>query len=400
MRGLKRDAGKREKPRRLAHDPMSPFAFHPSALGTLGVELEWMTVDQHGGQQVAAAPALLAAMAPTPRIKAELFASTIEINSAVHSAVSDCFSELAELRRLVLAQPQMAGVGLLSSGTHPFSHWRDQQVSDDPRYHKLLERMGWMARRFNIFGMHVHVGIGDGDRCIRAMNALLPIMHVFLALSANSPFWHGEDTALASTRLKVFEGLSQSGMPFYFHDWADFVACAERLLASGSIDSIREIWWEMRPHPDFGTLEVRISDMPSSLADARALAALIRAEVMTAVAGDAPPVRVHPSLIRENRWRACRYGMQAVMIDPCLGPSGETVVMPLLDWLARRLDWLGSLGTADAVDLHCVAERLPYWRQHGDGAMRQRRMLDRLGGDMTRLVQEMQRLDGWEEGDA
>jgi len=359
------------------------------------VELEWITVDHTSGAQSPAAPALLAAIPSTPHLKAELFTSTIEINSTVHRHTSDCFAELAELRRTVLAHPSMEGIGLLSSGTHPFSHWRDQQVSDDSRYHALLKRMGWMARRFNIFGMHVHIGIGDGDRCIHALNQLLPIMHIFLALSANSPYWHGEDTGLASSRLKVSEGLSQSGMPFYFHDWADFTLCAERLLASGSIHSIREIWWEMRPHPNFGTLEVRISDMPLSFDDARAIAALIRAEVMTAVADHAPQQRVHPSLIRENRWRACRYGMAMDMLDPFVTTAHSPFVVPLLDWLEQRLTWLAAEGEADPADLTLVRQQLLRWHKRGDGARRQRLLLKGCSGDMAQLINTMQREDGW-----
>ncbi len=375
-----------------------PLPFHPSATGSIGVELEWVTVDAASGAQVAAAPDLLAALPEpegVPRIKAELFASTIEINSDIHHDVRACFAQLARLRRFVLRQPRMEGAALLASGTHPFSHWREQQVSDDPRYHKLLKRMGWMARRFNIFGMHVHVGIGDGEQCITAHNALLPVMHLFLALSANSPLWHGDDTGLASSRLKVFEGLSQSGMPFYFANWRDFSTCVERLKATGSIDSIREIWWEVRPHPDFGTLEMRICDMPATFAEARALTALIRAEVMTAAAGCTMATkRVHPSLIRENRWRACRYGVEAVMIDPY---RGETV--PLLDWLRQRLRWLAAQSVAEEDDLALVHEALPRWQREGDGARRQRLLLRQQDGDLRRLVTQMRQHDGWEAAD-
>jgi len=372
--------------------------FNHSAFGSIGVELEWITVDQASGAQIAAAPALLASLSNTAiasRIKAELFASTIEINSDIHHDVTSCFAELAQLRRFVLAQPSMQGVGLLAAGTHPFSHWRDQQVSDDPRYHQLLQRMGWMARRFNIFGMHVHVGIGDGERCITALNALLPVMHLFLAISANSPLWHGDDTGLASSRLKVFEGLSQSGMPFYFENWQDFSRCVEQLQSTGSIDSIREIWWEMRPHPNFGTLEMRICDMPASFTDALALTALIRAEVMTAAAGiTMTGKRVHPSLIRENRWRACRYGMDAIMIDPY---HGHTVT--LLTWLQQRLQWLSEQAVAFPQDLDIITQALPRWQTQGDGALRQRKQLQQCDGDLHSLVQQMRENDGWEQTD-
>jgi carboxylate-amine ligase len=277
------------------------------------------------------------------------------------------------------------GAMLLASGTHPFSRWQDQEVSDDARYRRLIDRLCWTARRFNIFGIHVHIGMPDGDTCIATLNRLLPIMPVFLAISANSPYWHGHDTGMCSARIKVFEGLSQGGMPFYFDNWRDFEHCAGRLHATGSIDSVRDIWWEMRPHPDFGTLEIRIGDMPATCADTRAYVAYVRAESMaSAGAGN---IHVHPSLIRENRWRACRYGMRATMIDP----QTEALV-PVLDWLEERLDRLADRGS-DQADVEIVRERLDYWRSHGDGASRQRRIRNRkaVWADMIRDMRQ----DGW-----
>jgi len=367
---------------------LAPLAFNSSQLGTLGVEMEWMTVDRQGGGQVPEAPALLEGIAATPRIKAELFTSTIEINTAIHRETFACMDELTTLYAEVSHLLEDRNAAMLSSGTHPFSRWKEQQVSDDPRYHRLLDRLCWTARRFNIFGIHVHIGMPDGDTCIATMNRLLPVMPVFLAISANSPFWCGHDTGLSSARIKVFEGLSQGGMPFYFEDWSDFACCVQRLMSTASIDSVRDIWWEMRPHPDFGTLEVRIGDMPANRADALAYIAYVRAEVMAAAHADTPGYRrVHPSLIRENRWRACRYGMAAKMIDP----DGERIV-PVLDWLGERLKMLSN-GGADAADVAIVCRRLGEWRKLGDGASRQQRLREQHP-DWGDMVQAM-RQDGW-----
>lgn len=363
--------------------------FNRSRLGTLGVEMEWITVDRKTGGQAPAAPQLLASIPATPRIKAELFTSTIEINTDIHEASFDCMGELAELYAHVSRLLADQNISLLSSGTHPFSRWQEQQVSDDPRYHRLLQRLCWVARRFNIFGIHVHIGMPDGDTCIATMNHLMPVMPIFLAISANSPFWCGRDTGLSSTRLKVFEGLSQGGMPFYFESWLDFASCAQRLMDTGSIDSVRDIWWEMRPHPDFGTLEVRIGDMPASRADTLAYVAYVRAEVMAAARADRSGYRhVHPSLIRENRWRACRYGMDAKLIDP----DGEKVV-PVLDLLGSRLDMLLKDG-AEAEDVAIVCHRLTEWHRQGDGAKRQRQ-LHESSSDWASMIREMNGTDGW-----
>ncbi len=360
--------------------------FTPSKPGTLGVEMEWITVDTASGAQTPAAPGLLAAMPPTPHIKPELFTSTIEINTSIHGETRACIQELAELHDRISASLRTQHAALLASGTHPFSRWQDQQVSDNERYRRLVKRLRWMARRFNIFGIHVHIGMASGDACITALNRLLPVMPVFLAISANSPFWAGHDTGLASARIKVFEGLSQGGMPFYFEDWRDFTHCARRLMDTGSIDSVRDIWWEMRPHPDFGTLEVRVGDMPATRADTEAYVAYVRAEAMAAPnAPDRP--RTHPSLIRENRWRACRHGLEATIIDP------ETEKLtPVLDWLETRLEHLPRWG-AKAEDIAMVRARLPHWRAHGGGATRQRQ-LRKLATNQGDMIARM-RQDGW-----
>ena len=346
-----------------------------------------MTVDADQGGQIPVAPQLLRDIGETPRIKQELFTSTIEVNTGIHFDTLSCVNELDELRQTVLHHLSPMGGALLSSGTHPFSRWRDQHVSDDSRYHNLIERLQWMAYRFNIFGIHVHIGMPNGDRCIHVMNQLLPISPVFLAISANSPFWQGDDTGLSSSRVKIFEGLSQGGMPFYFQNWQDFEHCAERLLATGSIDSVRDIWWEMRPHPDFGTLEIRIGDMPPTKDDTTAYIAYVRSEAIAAINTE-PSKKVHPSLIRENRWRACRYGMTTELIDPV---SEELV--PLLDWLEKRSGWLADHG-ADPQDLSILHKQIKKWRREGDGSFRQRKMYEQ-SGNLEEVVKQMRQQDGW-----
>ncbi len=365
----------------------SSIPFHSSAPGTLGVEMEWMCVDNASGRQEPLAPDVLADLDQTPRIKPELFTSIIELNTDIHNNTPAAIAQLCELHAQVADALATRGAALLSASTHPFSHWRDQQLSDDPRYARLFRRLCWVARRFNICGIHAHIGMPDGDCCIRAMNQLLPIMPVFLAISANSPFWHGEKTGLMASRIKIFEGLSQGGMPFYFADWRDFEHCTTRLMATGSIDSVRDIWWEMRPHPDFGTLEIRIGDMPGSRADTAAYIAYVRAEAMAAATVSEQP-RVHPSLIRENRWRACRYGMRTVIIDPF-----SEALVPVLDWLEQRLEALAAAGISDD-ELAIVAARIPHWRKHGGGAEMQRRLYDQCA-DFAAMVAAMRQQDGW-----
>ena len=364
------------------------FPFSPSTPASTGVEMEWIIIDRQSAAQCPLAPDILPHVEHTARIKPELFTSTVEINTDIHHSTAACIRQLQALTMDVRRMLHPLHGDILASGTHPFSHWRQQTATDDPRYARLLERLQWMARRFNIFGIHVHIGMPDGDTCIRVMNQLLPVMPAFLAISANSPFWHGEDTGLSASRIKVFEGLSQGGMPFYFRDWEDFEHCAARLLATGSIDSVRDIWWEMRPHPDFGTLEIRVGDMPFSLDDTAAYIAYVRAETMAAMQTPQDRPRVHPSLIRENRWRACRYGIQMEIIDP----QTETA-RPLLQWLQQRLTLLHERGAA-AEDVAIVRRQIEQWAQHGDGATRQRQLhlSHRTFPDM---VHAMRCSDGW-----
>ncbi len=362
--------------------------FTPSRPGSLGIEMEWITVDAEHGEQTPLAPAVFSAVGHTPRIKPELFASTVEINTGIHAHVRPCIAEMAATYRQVSAILAERQGALLASGTHPFSRWQVQTITDDARYHRLIARQQRTARRFNIFGIHVHVGMPDGDACIGAMNRLMPILPCFLAISANSPYWHGEDTGLHSYRIKVSENLSQGGMPFYFEHWRDFQHCIQRLIATGSIDTVREIWWEMRPHPDFGTLEIRIGDMPATVEDVLAYTAYVRAECLAALtAGSGHCQRTHPSLIRENRWRACRCGMQAEIIDP---DSERTSTF--LNWLEHRLEKLARDG-APAEELAIVDARLPAWRRGGDGATRQRR-LHAESASPAAMIAHM-REDGW-----
>jgi len=367
--------------------PTHLFPFKSSGTGTLGVEMEWITVDEKYGTQIPVAPDVFAVTGDNPRIKPELFTSTVEINTSIHTQTPACMQELDQHYRKVSDILAEQHACLLSSGTHPLSRWRDQQITPDARYQRLIDRLQWMAHRFNIFGIHVHVGMPDGDTCIRAMNHLLPIMPVFLAISANSPFWQGEDTGLAASRIKVFEGLSQGGMPFYFDDWKDFEHCAGRLLATGSIDSVRDIWWEMRPHPDFGTLEVRVGDMPVQRDDTQAYVAYVRAETIAAMNAQ-DSIKVHPSLIRENRWRACRYGMQATIIDP----ETESLI-PVIDWLEARLSHLSGLG-ADSGELDIVADQIQRWRERGGGAQIQRQLYNDHP-EFPVLVRKLMEQDGW-----
>ncbi|HSP28105.1 MAG TPA: glutamate--cysteine ligase, partial [Ilumatobacteraceae bacterium] len=321
-----------------------------------------------------------------PKAKHELFQSTVEIITGVcespAQAGDDLRGTLAELR----AAAERRGLTLVSAGTHPFGLAREQVVSPQQRYRDLIEDLQWPARRLLICGMHVHVGVPDGSHAIRIIGELMRHHPLFLALSSSSPFFESEDSGLASARTKIFEGLPTAGLPPPIADWSDFESFMSTLLESGCISSIREVWWDIRPHPDFGTVELRMCDATPTVREAVALAALAQTLVEWAKRriddGSLPPPP-REWTIRENRWLAARYGLDATLIveHPETGhPERRSVrdmVTDLLDELHPVASDLGNLEALD--DLHLVLAA-------GSGAQRQRRVVE-AGGTLVDVVQ-------------
>jgi carboxylate-amine ligase len=205
----------------------------------------------------------------------------------------------------------------MCTGTHPFSAWADQTVSPDPRYHRLIENCQWTARRLLIFGIHTHVGVGSGEEAIAVSRSLSTFIPHFLALSSSSPFWQGRDTGLASVRSKIFESLPTAGLPYLLDNWGQFQRFMRTLIGAGTIRSIREVWWDIRPHPGFGTLELRICDGIPTLEETLSIVALSQCLVVWLGeryrAGLDNPEHQQWT-IRENKWRAARYGLDAEII--------------------------------------------------------------------------------------
>ena len=254
--------------------------FNSSPGPSLGVEVELELVDRQTGELVSAATDILTELGEGhpkdehPKAKHELFECTIEIITGICGTVAEARADLSETLAEVRAAADRRGLDLMCSGTHPYSKWEDQEVSEDPRYHQLLEEMEWTAQRLQIFGVHFHVGVRHGERVVAIANALAGYIPHLLALSASSPYWEGRDTGLASSRSKVFEGLPTAGLPEQLDDWAEFEHFMETLVSAGAITTIREVWWDIRPHPDFGTVELRMCDGIPTLREVAALAAL------------------------------------------------------------------------------------------------------------------------------
>jgi carboxylate-amine ligase len=301
-----------------------------------------------------------------PKAKHELLESTIEIITGVCTSVAEACTDLAGTLEQITEQTGPRGMELMCSGTHPFSDWAEQQISPNPRYAQLLEEMQWMGRRLQIFGIHVHVGVRSAEKAIAIANALSMYIPHFLALSASSPYWMGRDTGLASSRSKVFEGLPTAGLPYQLSGWDEFEAFMTTLVSARSINSIREVWWDIRPHPGFGTVELRICDGLPTLREVGAVAALSQCLVdwlNTLIdRGYTLPVP-RTWIVRENKWRAARRGMHAeILVDDkgTLSPlrTELTRLVEELAPVAHRLDCDGELEYALTM-----ADRPSYIRQ-------------------------------------
>ena len=362
--------------------------FSPSERSSVGVEWELELVDRGTRQLTSGATEILEQISPGrehPKAKHELMESTVEVITGVCGTVAEIEADLAATVAEVAAAAEQRGLGLMCSGTHPFTDWQTQRISPDPRYAKLIDDMQWLARRLQIFGVHVHVGVRAPEKAIPIVNALTSYVPHFLALSASSPYWKGEDTGLASARSKVFEGLPTAGLPYQLAGWQEFEEYMETLISTGTIESIKEVWWDIRPHPTYGTVELRICDGIPTLSEVGMVAALAQCLVDTfdreLDRGYTLPM---PKgwVVRENKWRATRFGMDAEII---VGERPRTV--PLRDALAELVLELGPA----AQRLGCETElaRIGDVLEHGASYQRQRQVSAASGGDLTAVVDSL-----------
>lgn len=331
--------------------------FNGSPNPTLGVELELQIIDPETKNLVSGAPGIIARSEGDPHVKPELIESTIELSTDVCRDVAAVREELTErVGRLVTICDEL-GYELASAGTHPFAEWAGQRVTSKERYSMLVERCQWPARRLMIFGLHVHVGVNSAEKAIAVVNALTTYLPHLLALSASSPFFNSLDTGLASSRVKVFESLPTAGLPYRLLNWAEFQRLMATLINAKAIESIREVWWDIRPHPDFGTVEVRICDGLATLDDVVAMTAMIQALVVWLGdlydEGTYFPLQRH-WVVRENKWRAARWALDAEIIvdeDGRLERLSESVekLIETLHPVATRLGSQGELAGIKAM---------------------------------------------------
>jgi carboxylate-amine ligase len=317
------------------------------------------------------------------RIKEELLQSTVEVATEPAQTVAEAIAEAGELRRRAHDYAEGHGVRVLSAGTHPFSRYEHQDVTEKPRYVELVDALQWAIERQLIFGLHVHVGLDTADQAIAVANALRTWLPELLALSANSPFWHGRDSGLSSTRSKVFDAMPRSGLPPAFASFDEFEQLVERGVRTRSFADYTFVWWDLRPHPRLGTIEVRICDAQTRLESVAVLVALVQSLVATladAHARGAIPAPQPVTLIAENKWRAVRHGLEAQLVD--LQHDVERQAREALLELAE-------LARPAAIRLGCVDELdlLEPLLARGDGASEQRAAAEAAGGSLLAVTQ-------------
>ena len=365
-----------------------PFA--ESERSTVGIEWELALVDADSGDLRQVAQTVLDAVTPSgggehPTIKQELLLNTVEIVTGVCRTVAEAGADLQrtveELRRVT----DPLRVELMCAGTHPFASWSNQKVTDKQRYATLIDRTQWWGRQMLIYGIHVHVGIESRDKVLPILRAVLAHYPHLQALSASSPFWGGRDTAYASNRALMFQQLPTAGLPFQFERWSDFEAYAGDMLHTGVIDDISEIRWDLRPSPRLGTLEMRICDGASNLAEVLVLAALTQClvEHFSALydAGEALP-HLPPWFVQENKWRSARYGMDAIIITNAAGDEElvSDAVERLLGDLAPTAERLGC--SEELAGIRTILHK-------GAGYQRQRAVARRSSGELGPVVEAL-----------
>src|SRR5215213_738614 len=334
---------------------------------TIGIEEELMILDSESLALANAIEAVLEEYGEDGNVKPELLEPVLEIATSPHPDTAAAGRELRALRRDVTEAAGRRGLCIGSAGTHPFAMWEDQRVSSRPRYRELIAALRFVARQEIIFGLHVHVGLDDADKAIHVANGMRVHVPILFALAANSPYWRADATGFASTRMPIFRAFPRVGIPPFYEDWADYERRINFMVETGVMDDYTFLWYDVRPHPNFGTVEIRAMDAQTRVEHTLALAALIQAMVKELSehyeAGE--PLADYPyEMLDENRWIAARHGLDGEVVDL---PSYERVptkalARRLYDRLLEHAQDLGS-----AAELECILDLL----DRGNGAARQ-----------------------------
>src|SRR5579872_2727591 len=354
---------------------------------SIGIEEEYQTIDPETRNLRSHIQAEIVEKGKTlmaERVKPEMHQSVVEIGTGVCKNIKEAKEEIRSIRRQMVTLARENNLRLAAGGTHPFAQWREQEIYPDERYHTIVEDMKMVARANLIFGLHVHIGIEDRETAIQIMNGARYFLPHILALSCNSPFWLGMETGLRSYRCKVFDKFPRTQIPDLYQSWSEFENYVNLLVKTRCIDNAKKIWWDIRPHPNFPTLEFRVADMPMRVEESIAISAMCQAVI-------AKLYKLHErnlsfrhysrSLIMENKWRAARYGLDGKLID-----FGKQQEVPERELLGEMLDFVADV----AEELDSV-EEIGYIRrilEEGNGADRQLRVFAETQ-DLNKVVDYM-----------
>ncbi len=354
---------------------------------TIGIEEEYQTVDPQTRDLRSHIKTEMLASGKRrleERVKAEMHQSVVEVGTRVCRTIDEAREDLYDLRRQMIHIAQENDLVLVAGATHPFADWRAQDIYPDERYERVVEDLQMVARANLIFGLHVHVGIEDREAAIRLMNSMRYFLPHILALSTNSPFWRGNKTGLKSYRAKVFDKFPRTNIPDWFGSWGEFESFCNLLIKTNCMDNAKKLWWDIRPHPFFNTVEVRICDIPLRAEETIAIAALIQATAATLwkLHNRNQDYRQYSrALLMENKWRAVRYGLDGKLID--FGKEEEVDERELiLEYLAFVEEAAEELGGREALQyIHTILAQ-------GSGADRQLRVYEETN-DLAAVVDYM-----------
>jgi len=378
---------------------MAKIDFHRNERPTVGIELELGLLDAKSMALTSAFGLLNARLTAEGHqeedggnFKPELMQCVMEINTGVCETITDAERDLRGKIAIVQDACDALGLRLWWGATHPFSSWEDQQITPDARYLQLVNLLQEMARRLVTFGLHVHVGVDSGDKAVMICDRIMRHLPTLLALSVSSPFWEGRRTGLQSHRSKVMEGLPTAGLPTLMRNWSEYVWLVNHMIDTGFINTIREIWWDVRPHHNFGTVEVRVCDMPGNLRDTLAIASLVQCLVKALsdeIDNGAYQSDSHPMMVQQNKWRAARFGNQAKLVN-----TNTYRVATVADTVASLIETLQP--TASELKCESYLNHCIFMAENPSAAQQQLDLLAETGDpkDMVRRLSETSRTVG------
>lgn len=354
---------------------------------TIGIEEEYQLVDKQTGDLSSTVDSIYGELVDLlgEQVKPEMHQCMIEVGTNICETAKDARQDLFHLRNTVARIAESQGLAIVAASTHPFANWAGQKISDNERYHKLVEDMQILSRSLLIFGMHVHVALEDREIAIQIMNAARYFLPHLLALTTSSPFWRGMETGLKSYRCEIFKKYPRTEIPDYFNSRGEYDAFINLLVKTNCIDNGKRIWWDLRPHPIYPTLEFRICDIPTRAEDSIAIAALcqaIVAKLHKLIKSNLGFRLYRRALIQENKWRALRYGLEGKLID-----FGKQTEVPVKDLIYELMDFVDDV--VDDLGSRKEINHIQNILKNGTSAERQIQVFKDSGGDYKAVVDHL-----------